>query len=394
LKFSAWLLLCVSAVAGAPSPDPPLSRGFEHFYNLEFPQAVADFRAEVAKTPADPEAWNHLAQGLLYSEMYNAGALESELVSGSNPFVRREKMQPSPAVAKEFDHAISQAMSLGQAMLAKNPRDIRALYALGVAHGLRANYNYLVRKAWLDSLKDSTQARKYHNQIGELDPNNIDCRLVQGLYDYIVGSLPWHMKMLGFIAGHRGDREAGMKTIRLVAAEGHTNRYDARLLLAAIYRRERRPLDALPLLRSLSARFPRNFLFRLEMVQMYSDAGNKDAAVQVLDKLDAEKKANDPALAHLPAEKIAYYRGNLLFWYRDYAGGIQALRRATKDASEMDLHSATMSWLRLGQCHDMLGQRQAAAAAYRQAVAIGPQTDPGKEAKDYVRSPYKRPSNL
>lgn len=390
----AVVLLGAVGMLGAATPDPPLSAGFEHFYNLDFPQAVAYFRGETVKRPADPEAWNHLAQGLLYSEMYRAGALESELVNGSNPFVRREKMQPSADVARDFDNCIGKTMSLTQDRLAKNPKDCEALYALGVAYGLRANYNYLVRKAWMDSLKDSTQARKMHNEIAQMDPKDIDCRLVQGLYDYIVGSLPWHIKMLGFLAGYRGDRDAGMKTIRMVAAEARTNRYDARLILAAMYRRERRPLEALPLLRSLSARFPRNYLFRLEMVQMYSDAGDKEPAIEVLDKLDAEKRAGDPALTALSPEKIAYYRGNLLFWYRDYAGGIASLKRATAGAADLDLHTAAMSWLRLGQCHDLLGERSAAQAAYRQAVQTGPQTDAGKESKNYLSSPYKRPANV
>jgi len=394
LKTVLTLLLLAAGISGAATPDPPLPPAFEHFYNLEFPKAVASFRAETVKQPLDPDAWNNLAQGLLYSEMYHAGALESELVNGSNPFVRREKMEPSAEVARDFDNSVAKAMSLSQDRIAKNPKDRDALYALGVTYGLRANYNYLVRKAWMDSLKDSSQARKMHAEVAAIDPKDVDCRLVQGLYDYIVGSLPWHIKMLGFLTGYRGDREAGIKTIKLVAAEGRTNRYDARLILAAMYRRERRPLEALPLLRSLSARFPRNYLFRLEMVQMYSDAGDMDPAVQVLDRLEAEKRAGDSGQSALSLEKIAYYRGNLLFWYRDYAGGIASLKRATAGAADLDLHTAAMSWLRLGQCYDMRGERAAAKQAYRQAVQIGPQTDAAKESKNYFNSAYKRSSNM
>ena len=39
-----------------------------------------------------------------------------------------------------------------------------------------------------------TAARKLHNRISALEPNNVDARLVQGLHDYIVGSLPWHWR--------------------------------------------------------------------------------------------------------------------------------------------------------------------------------------------------------
>ena len=83
-----------------------------------------------------------------------------------------------------------------------------------MSHGLRANYNFLVRKAWMDSLKDATAARKAHNRVIEIDPTNTDARLVQGVHDYIIGSLPFHIKILGFIAGFHGDRESGMKALQ------------------------------------------------------------------------------------------------------------------------------------------------------------------------------------
>lgn len=386
------LVIALTASLTLHAAAPVLSPGFEHFYNLEYAQAEALFRAETVRQPQNPEAWNHLAQNLLYSEMFRAGALESELVSGSNPFVNREKMKPSPEVAKTFDDCIAKSMSLTEQTLAKNPDDIVALYAQGVAYGLRANYNYLVRKAWMDALKDATTARKAHNRITEIDPSNIDARMIEGVHDYILGSLPWHTKMLGFLAGFRGDREEGMKALRLVADKGNQNIYDAGVLLAAIYRRERKPLEAIPLLAKVSDRFPRNYLFRLEMVQMYSDAGNKPAALDVLGKVEAQKKAELPALASLPLEKVYYYRGNLLFWYREYDAAIEQLRRSTKKLNGFDLHSATMTWMRLGQCLDMKGQRNEAREAYRQAIKIGPETDVAKEAKGYLEDAYRRRS--
>jgi tetratricopeptide (TPR) repeat protein len=384
-------VLLVGAIR-LPAGEPILSEGFEHFYNLEYPEAIKYFEAEIARDRKDPEAYNHLAQALLYSEMYKAGALESELVSGSNPFVHRELMRPSSEVARRFDDCIAASMRISEARIEKDPNDRAALYALGVAHGLRANYNYLVRKAWMDALKDATAARKLHNQVLELDPKFIDARLVQGVHDYILGSLPWHIKVLGFLAGFKGDREAGLDALRTVAEKGTVNKYDARVLLAAIYRRERRPLEALPLLKHLSERFPRNFLFRLEMVQMYSDAGNKNDALAVLDTVEKLRKAKAPGYADLASAKIDYYRGNLLFWYREYDLAIENLRRVTPDAKDLDLHTAVMAWMRLGQSLDMKGRRKEAIAAYHEAVRTGPETAPGKESKGYINSPWHRSS--
>src|SRR3954454_14483104 len=147
--------LCV-AHAGQPAFSP----GYEHFYNLEFPQSIEYFRAEVAREPQNPEVYNHLAQAVLYQEMFRGGALESELVSGSNPFLRREKLATSPEASKTFDDCINKSLSLAQARINANDKDQRAYYAMGVSYGLRSNYNFLVRKAWMDALRDATAARK------------------------------------------------------------------------------------------------------------------------------------------------------------------------------------------------------------------------------------------
>ncbi len=389
------LLVCFSAsLLSADSVyhfvDPLTQPAWQHFYNNEYDEAIVDFQKEVDAHPNDPEAWNHVAQGILYREMFRNGALESQLVSGTNPFVRRAKMEVPTAVRERFTTAINKSMSLGQRDLATDPKDIRALYALSVAHGLRANYLFLVEKAWTDALKDATASRKYSNQLLEVDPNFVDAHTVQGLHDYIVGSLPFYMRMFGFLAGFHGDREGGIKALQLVAQKGVLDKYDARILLAAIYRRERRSQEAIPLLKELSHTFPRNYLFRLEQVQMYSDIGDKQAALRVLAEVEAMKQQGLPGYANLSTQKIDYLRGNLLFWYDDLDGALINLQRATANSEQLDLGTAQLAWFRLGQTFDLKGEHKNAIPAYQEAAKVAVQSDIGAEAKSYISSPYHR----
>ena len=156
--------------------------GYEHFYNLEFDQALADFDQAIAKDPNNPDLHNHAAEAVVFGEMYRDGALESELVTGNNSLLRRAKLNPSPETQKLFLDEIQKALDLEQARLRRNPNDAGALYDMGITYGLRANYFFLVRKAWVDALHDSTTARKLHNRVSELQPSNVDARLVQGLH--------------------------------------------------------------------------------------------------------------------------------------------------------------------------------------------------------------------
>ena len=376
------LIVLAALICQLRAATGPVSKGFDHFYNLEYDQAIAEFSKEIRDRPNDPFSYTHLAQALLYREMFNAGALETELVSGSNVSLARTKILASEAEQKRFDDAIAKAITLSQTRIAADSRDTGALYALGVAHSLRSNYNFLVRKIWREALKEFTQSRKVHQQALEIDPDFVDAKFVSGVHDYIVGSLPFAWKMLGFLIGFRGDKDGGIRTVELVAAKGDSSRIDAMILLAVAYRRERHAEKAVPLLHQLIEMFPRNYLYRLEMVQMYADLGKKDEALAVLQSMEESK-----AFKNLPAGKIYHSRGNLLFWYRDYALAVADLQRVTAGAG---LNTQVNSWLRLGQCYDMLGRRSDALRVYRLAVDGAPDSDAAREARRYFGSPYRR----
>ncbi|HEX3685685.1 MAG TPA: tetratricopeptide repeat protein [Bryobacteraceae bacterium] len=394
---AAVALTIASALAVADSPpklqDPLTDPGFVHFYNNEYDQAIAVFERELKQHPTDPELYNHLAQSILQREMLRNGALESQLVTGSNPFLRRPGMEISAQDKARFNDALATAMKLTQDALARNPRDVQALYAQAVAHGLRANYLFLVQKAWLDSLHEITAARKDDEQVVRIDRNFSDARLILGINEYIVGCLSFGWRVLASLEGFHGDREDGIRQLQLVAQTGVLNRYDAEALLAAIYRRERQPQRAIPLLQELAQKFPRNYLFRFEEVEMYSDLGDKQDALRVLAEIESLRKSGSPGYAGLPPEKIQYLKANLLFWYGDLDPALTDLKRVTENADRLDLNTAVMAWLRLGQVYDLQGKHQAAVQAYRETMKTAPKSEAALEAKSYISSPYRRKRN-
>ncbi len=371
--------------------QPASAEALEHFYNLEYDQAVAEFSRVVEREPRSPEAHNHLAMAILYRAMLRAGALESEMVTGNNMFLRRPKVEATPEEQRLFQTEIAKAISLAQAALDRNPRDVQALYALGVAHGFISNYDFMVRKEWRSALNHANLARRYHNRVTELDPSFIDAKLVQGLHDYVVGSLPWHWRMLAFVVGFRGDKEKGVRTLETVAREGKLNRVDAQMLLCAVYRRERRPQAAIPLLQDLIRRYPRNYLLRMELAQMFSDAGDKDNALAALDALErAAVPGGSIGAGRVVPEKISYARGNIQFWYGDLDGALANMRVAAAGADRLDLNTGVLAWMRLGQIHDLRGEREQAREAYRRAEAFAPGSDAAKESRGYLAKPYTR----
>lgn len=392
----AVVLLGSAGLCAASNPkleDPLQDPGFVHFYNNEYDQAAAIFEQELKQHPDEPELYNHLAQTILYKEMFRDGALESQLVSGSNPFLRRARMAISEQDKARFNAYLAKTFELTKNRLAKNPRDVEALYSEAVAHGFRANYLFLVEKAWLDSLREITAARKADEKAVEIDHSFADGRLILGINEYIVGCLPWGWRALASLDGFHGDREDGIRELQFVARAGVLNRYDAQALLAAIYRRERQPRRAVPLVQDLAQRFPRNYLFRFEEVEMYSDLGDKQDALGVLSEIESLRRSGSPGYSTLPAGKVQYLKANLLFWYGDLDPALAELKQVTEQADTLDLNTAVMAWLRLGQIYDLEDKRRDAIQAYRETVKTAPKSEAAEEAKSYISSPYRRKHN-
>lgn len=381
---AALLVLAVSLAVADPNP------GFEHFYNNEYDQALAYFEQQLAAHPDQPGIYNNIAQTVLYREMFRDGALESQLVTGNNPFLRSGKMEIAADDKRRFADCIDRSIRANEARIAKNQLDVEALRALGVAHGLRANYLFLVEKSWTDALREATAARHANERVLEIDPNLADARLVLGLNQYVVGSLPFYLKLVGFLNGFHGDKEGGIRQLETVAAHGVQDVFDAKVLLAVIYRRERRPEKAIPLLEELAGRFPRNYLFRFEQVQMYSDLGNKESALRVLSEIERLRRESSPGYTELAVEKIQYARGNLLFWYRDLDPALADLSQVAEKANSLDLNTEVLAWLRVGQIHDLQDRHAEAIEAYREAVKAAPKSPAAAEAQGYMEKPYRR----
>jgi tetratricopeptide (TPR) repeat protein len=366
------------------------AEGFDHFYNLEYDQAIADFQRAIAQNPNSPDLHNHMAQTIVFREMYRNGALESELVSGSNSFLRRPRLNPAPETERQFLAEIGKAMKLSEARLAKNPNDTGAMYALGISYGLRSDYYWVVKKAWRDALRDATAARRQHNRVTELEPNNIDARLVQGLHDYIVGSLPWGWRMMGFLVGIHGDREKGIRTVQDVARNGRLDRVEAEIFLCALYRRENQPRQAIPLVGDLIRRFPRNFLLRLELSQMCSMAGDKTQALQAAEEVARLKARHAPGYDRVPWEKIYFQKGTIEFWYNDLDRALENMKKVAAASEELDLSTGVSAYLRMGQIYDMTHRRAEALEAYGKAIAHAPEAEAAQEARRYLSTPYRR----
>ena len=308
IRLTALAVTLLGLVSSARAGVPRQTGAYDAFYNLEYDKALALFEEEARERPQSAEAWNQVAQAVLYRRLYLEGALESDLVGRSNSFLRRPRVEMPAEEQRKFHDALERSMSISKARLGENSRDPAALYALGVAHVHLGNFRFLCEKAWYAALREANYSRNLHNLLRKVEPSNPDALLIPGMHEYISGSLPWLVRVLASMTGIRGDREKGIRQVEEAVKTGRRTAVEARVMLTVIYDREQQPEKAAVVMRELSQAFPRNYLYRSEVVLLLASAGRKDEARTGLAAIEKLKASKAPELARMSEEKLVRLR--------------------------------------------------------------------------------------
>jgi len=376
--------------------------GIEALYNLDYEKARKDF-SEIARLyPDHPAGPQLLAARVWIKTLYESRRLQSSLYS-SQSFYTQGDDKVDPKVVGEFRSLTREAKRLADARLKQNPRDIEALDVLATTAGLKASFEEAVERRHFAALRDGDDAVDRHREVLKLDPNFVDAELTVGLYEYVVGSLPLPIKIIGGVTGFRGSKKRGLSMIEHVAKDGNWSRDDAKTLLIVLYSREERFTDALSLARELSAKYPRNYLFRLEAADalvaqaaIERKAKNSAAAVKAeqeafatFDDLLRDRSLRETVSRALDLVHFKY--GEVLLTAGQGERAAKEFLAATKvERAVPDL--VTMAHLYAAHALDLAGKRNDALSQYREVLSRPDIYDAHGEARKGLRQPYKMES--
>ncbi|HET9525484.1 MAG TPA: hypothetical protein VFO99_04920, partial [Pyrinomonadaceae bacterium] len=303
-------------------------------------------------------------------------------------------------IVAEFRNLTREARRLAEAKLKQEPKNVEALDFLANTEGLKASFEEAVERRHFSALRNGNDAVSHHRQVLKLDPTYIDAQITIGLYEYVVGSLPLPVKILAGATGYRGSKKRGLAMLEQVAKEGRWAQDDAKSVLILLYTREKRYADVLKLTRELSAKYPRNYLLRLETADaLVALAGvkrkEKDlaGAVQLekeafaaFDEVLRDRNVRDTAARALDLIHFKYGEVLLLAGYHDRAA--KEFLSATKvDRAEPGL--VTMAHLYAARAYDIGGKRDDALAQYKTVLARPNVYDAHDEAKRGLQKAYR-----
>lgn len=379
--------------------DELRAQGFEALYNLDYEGARQKFKEIVRLFPEHPAGPQFLAATLWTQTLYQSRRLQVS-VYNSDSFYAKNEDKVDPQIIQQFRGLTKTAKQLAETRLKRNARDIEALYFLGAIEGLKAAFAYAVERRFVGAAFDGSRSVDRHRDVMKLDPNFHDAEVTIGLYEYTVGDLPLLLKIAYGITGARGSKKRGLEILERVVREGKWARDDARIVLIALYKREGRFSDAVKVTRDLQAKYPRNYLFKMEMADaLASQASVERKANRTAEAQKLEHEAFDAfdALLHdrSTRESAARLLDLIHFQYGEallVAGQPEAAAREYLTAAGVtgaDAGLVTMARLRAAQSYDLAGKRSEALAQYRSVLGRPNIYDAHDEAKQGLREPYK-----
>jgi len=374
--------------------------GSEGLFNLDYAAARKNFKEMAEAFPNYPAGPQFLADTLWTETLYETRKLQSSLY-GSDSFYAEGEDKADPKVVDQFRTLTRQARLLTEARLKQFPKDPEALYFLGAIEGLKASFEEAVERRHIAALKDGSDAVDKHRQVLKLDPNYRDAELSIGLYDYTVGALPLPIKIGAGLFGFHGSKKRGLATLERVAKEGKWVHDEAKTLLIVLYTREKRFAEAAALAKELAAKYPRNYLCRLEAADaLVSQAAMEREANHTTTLSPAETEAFETFETLLKDKSIRDTTSRALdlihFKYGEALLTSGLYERAAKEfvaSSEAPgawQGLATMAHLYAAQSLDLAGKRNDALIQYRVVLARPDVYDAHDQAQSGLKEVYKK----
>jgi len=399
------LLFLLTSTPGLaqPTTKPPSqldtlrAEGYDALYNLDYDGARRRF-AEVARLfPDHPAGPQCIAATVWLQQLNQSWRLKASLYNNEAYSGNKERIDPK--LLEEFREATRRAKALSEARLRQNPSDTEALYFLGAVEGLESAFAAGVERRFMAALRSGSRSVDRHREVLKREPDYRDAELTIGLYNYIVGSLPIGVKLVAGTMGYKGSRKRGLETLERVAKEGKWARDVARVLLVDLYKREKRWNDAANIATELSTRYPRNYLFKLQIADALTEqiahtsekrtgatsiSAEQQRVFDILEDLLRDRSVSSTAGA---SDVIHYRYGESLLAAGQNERALKEFLVVARRSSEAGL--ASIARLRAAHALDLAGKRREALDEYR-AVLTAPDIYNSHDlAKRGLREPYK-----
>jgi tetratricopeptide (TPR) repeat protein len=350
-----------------PEMDRLVMAGVDAIYRMDFDAADAAAKRAMALDPDYPHAY---------------------LGAAATDFIRYVygPHQSDETLTKSFDAKVALAIAVSERWLKAHPNDPDALLVLGSGNGITARLS-MERREWLGGYRYGSRAVKDIRASIAANPEQYDSYLGLGMFDYYVATIPrfagWLAKiMLG------GNRERGLREIRIAAEKGHFAKVAAQLILVEIDTQgeygARNPAEAVRLMKEIRAKYPdSSMLHSAGTVALFENGNYDEGLADARDYLKRVQTGKYPPSNTTMARALT---GTMLWAKGDKEGALAEFQAGSVVDSPLSRWSV-WNRVRAGQLLDALGRRDEALAAYKSAYAEPDKWEFRKEIKPCLLRP-------
>ncbi len=316
------ILLCNSSKAetieGNKSEDSSLIRkiklAMDAFYRMDIQKSEDIFDEAINQWPEEPLPY--LFKGGLYLNMFRHS--------------KDNSVEESVRLKEQIFYLNNKVVDMARKRIKEDPNDMTAYYCLGAANGNMGRF-YVLNGQWWKGFWKGKKGFKILEKVVEKDPDFYEAYLGLGIYHYFSTTLPKIVKVLSFLlGGPKGDREKGIRELKLVRDNSTLLSIEARKILLRVHRWEEDWNGFYHISRWLAEHYPENLYFQVSYIyglthdKQYNDARHQRSKVDSL-------LQNDPSQLPLSV-RVKYYRysGLLSYHLDEYAGSVQSYRDAIK----------------------------------------------------------------
>ncbi|MEN6319259.1 MAG: hypothetical protein ABFD82_10955 [Syntrophaceae bacterium] len=377
--FLSFLMFVIDPETGAAQSRPNqlrsyLKQGIDKIFNMDNQSANIALQKAVELDREDPMGYAFLALAhLVFYEM---------------SFNQRDREKNQEYMLRY----VNDTLTMGEKRIEKNSKDSPAYFAMALAKISKLRWA-ITQKEYFTVTREASSIWDYLERANDADPQNYDIYFIRGMLHYHLDHLSSVIRFFSSLLITSGDRRKGLQELELVAKRGNLLKDLAQAELSQIYMNfEKQPTRALPIIRGLRDKYPRNYNLSFALANTLSDLNQFKEAFAVAREI--EKGIQSGVAPFVPQLQPRYEQliGRILFSQGEYAKAAEYFQMALKDTSFYNARVRVWAFVRLGMIHDIRKEREQAEDYYFKALHVeGGEGTAQVEARQYLKTPYVPP---
>jgi tetratricopeptide (TPR) repeat protein len=221
------------------------------------------------------------------------------------PFWKYFFADESPEAAGQFLNKSERAIEVGKKRMDSVPDDTTTVLMMGGLYGYRGLVAASERQ-YRTAVQSGASGFSFTRKLMGMSTDNPDVLIGQGVFHYMMGTIPREARWLTSMVGLSGSRDTGVKMLEEAAMLDSYTSTDARMILAYLYHQEGLYEDALRVVTPLVEKWPENVIFRYFLALSLEKAGHENDAVEQYRIVVDRNHPELTALRERGQERLAY----------------------------------------------------------------------------------------